>query len=262
MFRAFLPGYLSSGSISASALLPESCEAWLDFPEGSVLGEFSLQMRSNQAFQANLDLPATYIGDQCVPAIMVAIGQGQYSYPVRLRLSIKDEPFAELLEEATLVASTYSEEFSFVGFQCTGLGVVPTNGKISLEQLIAKTFVGDLKLEMLAALEGNACDQELRPTICDCADAEGIDAQLAVSQTPLMTIAIAQTSESEATLSRQGEQALIETRCLAEIEELRANDLEIVPQNLSEECWTIPQLANDANFKAGRASFSSIRALE
>ena len=75
-----------------------------------------------------------------------------------------------------------------------------------------------------------------------------------------MTVAIAETEEARRAMSRQGEAALLEEKCLEEIEDLKFKSVEIIPENVSEECWRIPQLSNRADFQAGRATSSSIRA--
>ncbi len=261
MFRAFISGYLSTGEVVSSARLPDKCASWLDTAEDTELGDFTMNLRSNLAFETEMIFPAMLMEDQCVPAIEVLVGNSLYTFPVSLNVSIKDQSFGTLGSEPATVDSSYRDEFSFSPFECTFLGDGRIEGRLVLEQVLAKTFAGNLNLSLRAALGSDSCEQEAKPTICDC-DAVNGDELTFLAQMPLMTVAIAETAESTELLNRQNNQALTEVGCLAELDELRAAGIPISPENVSEECWKIPQLADQPDFAAGRATSSSIQAIE
>ena len=261
LFRAFLPGYLSSGSLTTSAELPETCTEWLEIPEDTQLGEFSMNIRSNMAFEAGLDFPAMNVGGSCKPAILVNIGGNQYSFPINITIWIKDQKFGTIGTEPDASSESLVEQFSFTPFSCSTGVSGDFMGKTALEQILPKTFAGSVKFDLRSALTEDDCSANNPPPLCECkAGGNGAGDQLASARIPLLTVAIAETEESRSAMSRQGEAALLEEKCLAEIDELRLEGIEIIPQNVSEECWSIPQLGDRADFKAGRATASSIRA--
>ena len=119
LFRAFLPGYLSSGSLTTSAELPETCNEWLEIPEDTQLGEFSMNIRSNMAFEAGLDFPAMNVAGSCKPAILVNIGGNQYSFPINITIWIKDQKFGTIGTEPNASSQSLVEQFSFTPFSCS-----------------------------------------------------------------------------------------------------------------------------------------------
>ena len=261
LFRAFLPGYLSSGSLTTSAELPETCTEWLEIPEDTQLGEFSMNIRSNMAFEAGLDFPAMNVGGSCKPAILVNIGGNQYSFPINITIWIKDQKFGTIGTEPDASSESLVEQFSFTPFSCSTEVSGDFMGKTALEQILPKTFAGSVKFDLRSALTEDDCSANNPPPLCECtAGGNGAGDQLASARIPLLTVAIAETEESRSAMSRQGEAALLEEKCLAEIDELRLEGTEIIPQNVSEECWRIPQLSDREDFQAGRATSSSIRA--
>ena len=261
LFRAFVPGYLSSGSLTTSAELPGTCSEWLEIPEDTQLGEFSMNIRSNMAFEAGLDFPAMNVGGSCKPAILVNIGGNQHPFPIMITIWIKDQEFGTIGTEPKPSSVALDDQFGFTPFTCSsGLGG-DFVGKTALEQILPKTFAGSVKFDLRSGLTENDCSADNPPTMCDCTDGgNGAGNQLASAQIPLLTVAIAETEEARNAMSRQGETALLEEKCLAEIDELRSGGTEIIPENVSEECWRIPQLSSRADFQAGRATSSSIRA--
>ena len=261
LFRAFLPGYLSSGSLTTSAELPETCTEWLEIPQDTQLGEFSMNIRSNMAFEAGLDFPAMNVAGSCKPAILVNIGGNQYSFPINITILIKDQKFGTIGSEPNASSQSLIEQFSFTPFSCSTTLGGDFVGNTALEQILPKTFAGRVTFDLRSALTEDDCSADNPPALCECtAGGNGAGNQLANAQIPLLTVAIAETEEARSAMSRQGEAALLEEKCLAEIDELRLEGTEIIPQNVSEECWSIPQLGDWADFKAGRATASSIRA--
>ena len=261
LFRAFLPGYLSSGSLTTSAELPETCNEWLETPEDTQLGEFSMNIRSNMAFEAGLDFPAMNVGGSCKPAILVNVGGNQYSFPINITIWIKDQEFGMIGKEPSSSSESLVEQFGFTPFSCSsGLGGEFV-GKTALEQILPKTFAGRVKFDLRSALTKDDCSADNPPALCECTvGGNGAGNQLASARIPLLTVAIAETEEARSAMSRQGEAALLEEKCLEEIEDLKFKSVEIIPENVSEECWRIPQLSNRADFQAGRATSSSVRA--
>lgn len=243
MFRAFISGYLSTGNIVSSSSLPDRCAGWLDSVEGAELGDFTMSLRSNVAFETEMKFPAVLMQDQCVPAVEVLADGNPYTFPISIGVSIKEQAFGTLGSEAITVNSPYRDEFAFSPFECTFLSDGRIEGRVVLEQVDVKTFAGDLNFSLRSALGSDSCDQEGKPAICDC-DADDRSGPAFLAQSPLMTVAIAETPESADLLRRQNAQELVEARCLAELDDLRAKGIPISPENVSEECWTIPQLAD------------------
>ena len=261
LFRAFLPGYLSSGSLTTSADLPETCNEWLETDEDTQLGEFSMNIRSNMAFEAGLDFPAMTIGASCKPAILVKIGRNEYPFPITIKVWIKDQEFGTIGAPQSPGSGSLVEEFGFSAFTCSQGSDGGFSGSTALEQILPQTFAGRVRFQLHSALGDDDCAADNPPALCECTAAgDGAGDQLAQSRIPLLTVAIAETEDSRSAMSRQAEAALLEERCLAELDDLRLEGAEIIPQSVSEECWSIPQLNSRADFKAGRATSSSIRA--
>ena len=261
LFRAFVPGYLSSGSLTTSAELPGTCSEWLEIPEDTQLGEFSMNIRSNMAFEAGLDFPAMNVGGSCKPAILVNVGGSQYSFPINITIWIKDQEFGTIGTEPNASSESLVEQFGFTPFSCSTRLSGDFVGQTALEQILPKTFAGSVKFDLRSALTEDDCSADNSPALCECtAGSNEAGNQIAIARIPLLTVAIAETEEARIAMSRQGEAALLEDKCLAEIEGLKLQGVEIIPENVSEECWRIPQLSNRADFQAGRATSSSIRA--
>ena len=201
-----------------------------------------------------------------VVGVELNMGDVQFYFPVKIRVLIKDQLFGTIEASPVQDSSSLLGEFDFSPFVCSQTFDNRIIGQVALEQVLPKTFAGPLTFKLLSDFDKRTCSDTDPLEICACTaeqrNGDFDSGQLAVAQPPLMTVAIAETDEARARLSNQNEQALLELRCLKQIRELEAKEVEIMPETVPEECWGIPQLGFDLEALSGRATSSVVQAVD